>query len=46
MQVGVERVIMSGRVRLYLKPLLDSLPIVGAVQVTIFLTIPPYSHIF
>ncbi|BDA49969.1 probable Synaptotagmin-5 at N-terminal half [Coccomyxa sp. Obi] len=32
-QVGVERVIMSGRVRLYLKPLLDFLPIIGAVQV-------------
>ena len=32
-QIGVERVIVSGRVRVFLKPLLDSMPIIGAVQV-------------
>ncbi len=32
-QVGVERVIVSGRVRVLLRPLMDTLPIIGAVQV-------------
>ncbi|EIE23045.1 hypothetical protein COCSUDRAFT_63427 [Coccomyxa subellipsoidea C-169] len=31
--VGVERVIVSGRVRVLLRPLMDTLPIIGAVQV-------------
>ena len=32
LQVGTEKLIVQGRVRLTLKPLMDELPIVGAIQ--------------
>ena len=32
-QVSVEDIIISGRVRIILKPLLEHLPVVGALQV-------------
>lgn len=34
-QASVEDIIISGRVRVVLKPLLDRLPLVGAVQVPV-----------
>ena len=37
-QVGTEKLIVNGRVRLILKPLLDELPIVGAIQVSFSLS--------
>ena len=33
-QVGVEKVTLNGRVRLTLKPLMDDMPIVAAIQVS------------
>ena len=32
-QVGVEKVTLSGRVRITMKPLMDEMPIVAAMQV-------------
>lgn len=37
-QVGVEKVTLNGRIRLTLKPLMDDMPIVAAIQVSM-----PYS---
>ena len=34
MQVGTEKLILNGRVRIIMKPLMDELPIVGAIQVS------------
>ena len=36
MQVGVEKVTLNGRVRITLKPLMDEMPIVAAMQVRRF----------
>ena len=33
MQVGTEQLIVTGRVRIALKPLIDDLPVVAAIQV-------------
>lgn len=33
-QVGVEKVTLNGRIRLTLKPLMDDMPIVAAIQVS------------
>ena len=33
-QVGVEKVTLNGRIRLTLKPLMDEMPIVAAIQVS------------
>lgn len=33
MQVGVEKVTLNGRMRMTLKPLMDEMPIVAAIQV-------------
>ena len=33
-QVGTQKLIVTGRIRLSLKPLMDDLPIVGAVHVS------------
>ena len=36
LQVGVEKVTLNGRVRITLKPLMDEMPIVAAMQVRPF----------
>jgi len=36
LQVGVEKVTLNGRVRMTLKPLMDEMPIVAAMQVRPF----------
>lgn len=41
LQAGVENMVMSGRVRLIFTPLLDTLPIIGAIQVRTFKRFPP-----
>lgn len=35
MQVGVEKLTLNGRIRLTLKPLMDEMPIVAAMQVSL-----------